>query len=113
MKKKLFEKINGFDKRADPLDDWVLKEKLKKENIKPKTAPISVFVDEPINIIKIVKRRFKKGQYLKSFQKLYPSASQTKIRKRVKFYFKNINKITIEFADNTFSTRDEITIHLG
>ncbi len=27
--------------------------------------------------------------------------------------FKNINKITIEFADNTFSTRDEITIHLG
>ena len=27
--------------------------------------------------------------------------------------FKNINKITIEFADNTYSDRDEITIHLG
>src|SRR3972149_3809397 len=96
IEKKLFDEIGGFDEEVDALDDWVLNIKLAREGIKSYeiSNPLTT-VYESTRIIEVIKRRFKKGRYLKPFKEKYGTVPQTAILPTLKLYWKHLSKFPI------------------
>lgn len=94
IEKRLFEKIGGFDEQVDALDDWILNLKFKMRGIVPVeiTSPLT-YIHEPTNMVEIVERRYKKGQYLPALRKHYGQSPQTNFVALAKTYLSSFNKI--------------------
>jgi ubiquinone/menaquinone biosynthesis C-methylase UbiE len=89
LKKKLFEKIGGYDKNLDPMDDWSLHLALKKAGVEFKSTTAPVLIREITSYKKALKKKYQMGRICPAFRAKYPHPRQLNPKLRFEDYFRN------------------------
>jgi len=89
LKKSLFEKIKGYDESLDPLDDWDLHLKLKKQGIKFESITAPVAIRETTSFKKALERKYQRGRLYPLFKKKHKKIPYLNPKKRLADYLKN------------------------
>jgi len=96
--RQLFLKLNGYDPRLDPLDDWSLFLKLRYKKIPIYTIKHPLYITiQDINLISIARAKYLRGQAFGIIKRLHPDILSKNFNSVLRLYFKNIPLLLSHF----------------
>ncbi|MFH1367123.1 MAG: glycosyltransferase [Patescibacteria group bacterium] len=72
IRKEVFVGVGGFDEDLDPLDEWNLYLKIKKEKINIDRINFCAWINRRVTLSTVIKRKYARGRLTRAFKEKYP-----------------------------------------